>query len=187
MTRMIKKTSMAAKVEHGSDHTVIHPHNVLKAKAVVMHNGPHILDETAIRRAEIALQGLSSNFNGWMEEACRTLVTTHQATKAAVPTRNSANTFHRAAHDIRGHGTTLGFPLATRVAASLCLLLENLPDAIANSDAVSGLVDQHVDAIRAITREGVIQSTHRVGEMLTAELEAITERLVARFNGQTVH
>ncbi len=187
MPRLIKKMAPAMKVEHGSDHTVIHPHNALRARAVVMHDGPHGLDETAIRRAEIALQGLSANFNGWMEEACRTLVVAHQATKTAERTKNSATTFHRAAHDIRGHGTTLGFPLATRVAASLCLLLENLPDAIANSDAVSTLADQHVDAIRAITREGVIQSTHRVGETLATELEAITERLVARFSGQTVH
>jgi chemotaxis protein histidine kinase CheA len=187
MTRMIKKTSVAMKVEHGTDHTVIHPHNALKAKAVVMHDGPHMLDETAIRRAEIALQGLSSNFNGWMEEACKTLVVAHLATKAAEPLQNSARQFHRAAHDIRGHGTTLGFPLATRVAASLCLLLENLPDAIASSDAVSTLVDQHVDAIRAITREGVAKSTHRIGETLATELETVTERLVARFNGQTVH
>lgn len=187
MVRMIKKPAPATRIEHGKDHAVIHPQNLLRAKAVMIHDGPHVLDETAIRRAEIALQGLSSNFNGWMEEACRTLVIAHAATKGATAEKASAGAFHRAAHDIRGHGTTLGFPLATRVAASLCLLLENLPDAVANSPAVSTLADQHVDAIRAITREGIDKSKHRIGETLATELEAITERLVARFNGQTVH
>ncbi|MGL4634817.1 MAG: hypothetical protein ACRCWF_02455 [Beijerinckiaceae bacterium] len=184
---MTKKIAPSVKIERGLDHVVIHPQNTLKARAVVMSDGPHVLDETAIKRAELALQGLSSNFNGWMEDACRQLTNAHQATKAATPEKGSAAQFHRAAHDIRGHATTLGFPLATRVAASLCLLLENTPDAIAGSAAMSTLVNQHVDAIRAITRDGIAKSTSKTGEMLATELEAITERLVSGFNGQTVH
>jgi hypothetical protein len=94
---------------------------------------------------------------------------------------------HRMAHDIRGQATTLGFPLAARVGASLCRLLEESPPTDLHDGAFTQLIDQHVDAIRAIVREGVSKTKHRVGEALTTELEAITERLLSGKAAQALH
>jgi chemotaxis protein histidine kinase CheA len=182
-----KTNTPPVRIERSMDHEVIHPKNLLKIKAVVMSDGPNRLDETAIRRAEQALKALSVNFNGWMEGACRALVEARNSVATLGGAEGRAEMLHRCAHDIRGQATMLGFPLASRVGASLCLLLEHTPAGEMKSESLTTLVNQHVDAINAITREGVTKAKEPIGEMLTRELEAITERLVADYNGQTVH
>jgi hypothetical protein len=185
----IKKNKSAPPVtiQKGADHTVIHPRNLLKAKAAIMLDGPARLDETAIRRAEQALQALSTNFNSWMEDACHILGDARDAVRKQGVGDGRAATLHRAAHDIRGQATILGFPLAARVGASLCLLLENGSTQALHEGPLALLVEQHVDAIRAITREGVTKAKQRTGETLAIELEAITEKLVSGLRGATVH
>ncbi len=56
----------------------------------------------------------------------------------------------RAAHDIKGEAATFGYPAVGTVAHSLCRLVEHTPDM---SRIPLALVEQHVDAVRAITRE----------------------------------
>ncbi len=174
-----RNTAPTVKIERGTDHVVIHPRNVLRAKAAIALDGQPSLDETAIRRAEQALRALSINFNGWMEEAARGLGEARDTVREKGTGAGRAAALHRAAHDIRGQATTLGFPLASRVGASLCRLLEDChPDAI-HGGHLTPLIDQHVDAVRAIVREGVTKAKLRTGEALAAELEAITEHLLA--------
>lgn len=177
----------AVTVERGKDHHVIHPKNTLRRRAVVRHDGPDGLDETAIRRAEQALQALSGQFNGWMEEAVRKLSEKWQDVLAQGPANGRLTAFHRDAHDIRGQATTLGFPLASRVAASLCHIIEESPQHRLGEPAVRALIGQHVDAIRAITREGVTKSQHPIGAKLTDELELVGQQLVASLNGARLH
>lgn len=165
-------------IERGADHVVIRPRNLLKAKAAVMLDGRATFDDTAVRRAEQALKALSVNFNGWMEEASRHLAEARAAIRTAGFGKGRFQALHRAAHDIRGQAATLGFPLAARVGASLCRLLEGIPLPALQTEALSALVDQHVDAVRAIVREGVSKATERTGDALASELEAITERLL---------
>jgi hypothetical protein len=174
-----KNHAPPVKIERGTDHVVIHPRNILKAKAAMALDGKPSLDETAIRRAEQALKALSVNFNGWMEEAVRTLSDARGTIRDKGAGEGRAAAMHRAAHDIRGQATTFGFPLASRVGASLCLLLENCPPALIHGGPLTPLIDQHVDAVRAIVREGVTKAAKRTGETLAAELEAITEKLLA--------
>jgi hypothetical protein len=176
-------------VEHGKDHMVIHPKNLLKKRAVVMHNdnGPAILDETAVRRAEQALKALSVQFNGWMEDAVRMLAAKWADVVDSGFEPGKLASFHRDAHDIRGQATTLGFPLASRVGASLCLILEDAPSDRLCELPVRTLIGQHVDAISAITREGVMQAAHPIGERLTDELEIVSRQIVANLNGAKLH
>jgi Hpt domain len=179
-----KIAAPAVRIERGTDHVVIHPRNTLKAKAAIALDGKPSMDETAIRRAEQALKALSVNFNGWMEEAARNLGNARDVVRQNGAGQGRAAALHRAAHDIRGQATTFGFPLASRVGASLCRVLEDCPPATIHDGPLTPLVDQHVDAIRAIVREGVMNVEHRTGEALTAELEAITERLLT---GPSLH
>lgn len=174
-------------IMRGQDHVVIHPRNMLKAKAAVLLSEAQSFDDTAIRLAEQALQSLSINFNGWMEEAVRNLATTLETVRSKGAGDGRAAALHRVAHDIRGQATTLGFPLAARVGASLCRLLEEAQPSELHGGALTKLVDQHIDAIRAIVREGVNKSKHRIGEALATEIEAITERLLSGIAARALH
>ncbi len=174
-----KKHAPAVKIVRGDDHTVITPRNVLKAKAAVMIDRSAGIDETAVRRAEQALKALSVNFNIWMEEALRKLGDSRDRLRRDPPPAGALAALHRAAHDIRGQASMLGFPLAARVGASLCRILEECPPQKLREGMMAAIVDQHVDAIRAIVREGVTNAKKRTGETLASELEAITERLLA--------
>jgi HPt (histidine-containing phosphotransfer) domain-containing protein len=181
-----KSAPPSVTLERGDDHLVIHPRNLLKAKAVVMMEGPAILDETAVLRAEKALQGLAGHFNGWMEESTRQLAEAWEKQRAANDGRRRTDELFRIAHDMRGQAATLGFPLAGRVASSLCAILEAAAVEL-NSRLISSLVDKHVDAIKAITREGVMKAEHPVGEVLATELEALTGKILAGPNGGALH
>jgi hypothetical protein len=175
------------RVETGKDHQVIHPRNTLKQRAGVTRADGDGLDEDAIRRAEQALKALSVQFDGWMEEAARKLGTRWADVERAGTGDGRLAALHRDAHDIRGQATTLGFPLASRVGASLCLILEEAPVASLAEEPVRRLIGQHVDAIRAITREGVAKASNPIGGVLASELETIAEGLVASLNGVRTH
>jgi HPt (histidine-containing phosphotransfer) domain-containing protein len=187
MTSNKKKSTHPVVIERGTDHEVIRPRNLLKVKAGVTLDGPGQLDETAIRRAEQAMNALAVHFNGWMEDASSGLGVARDKLRADGPSQGRNAALYRAAHDIRGQATTLGFPLAARVGASLCLLMDNGPAQTLHEVQLNALVDQHVDAIRAIVREGVTKPEHRIGEALAQELEAITERLLSGISQQKLH
>jgi hypothetical protein len=187
MTLRRNPTAPQATVERGRDHEVIRPANHLKRRAAVMTGGPAGLDEAAIRRAEQALKALAPQFNGWMEDAARKLGDRWNEARTKGFGEGRLTAFHRDAHDIRGQATTLGFPLCSRVGDSLCLLLEELtPEALAQ-EHVMLLVGQHVDAVRAITREGVIKADNPVGGKLAAELELVAYHTVAMAKGAKPH
>jgi len=86
--------------------------------------------------------------------------------------------FH-AAHDIKGQAATFGYADAAGVADSLCRLVEHMPDM---TRIPVGLVDQHVDAVRAIVREHSQPHAAAMAQALTKGLREITDELLAREN-----
>src|ERR1043165_7939740 len=82
----------------------------------------------------------------------------------------------RAAHDIKGQAATLGFPLVAAVAESLCRLLEETHDP---RRIPLDLVDQHVDAVRAIFREHGRARAEVVAEALTRRLRQVCDDFLA--------
>src|SRR5215831_13951317 len=129
-----------------ADHEVITPPNRLQ-KAVALSK-PAGFD--AVTRAEEALGNLASEFSVWMERECEQLDQARQQVKTEGFAEESRATLFRAAHDIKGEAATFGFPLVAPPADSLCRLIEHTPDL---ARIPLELVDQHVDAIRAIVRE----------------------------------
>jgi HPt (histidine-containing phosphotransfer) domain-containing protein len=86
--------------------------------------------------------------------------------------------FH-AAHDIKGEAATFGFPAAAGAADSLCRLVEHSPD-IARIPIA--LIDQHVDAVRAIVREHVGPDHERIAAELTQRLREVTDEFLLHEN-----
>ena len=82
----------------------------------------------------------------------------------------------RASHDIKGDAATLGFPLAGRLAGSLCRLLDHAPD---RSRIPVILVDRYVEAIRAVVREQVRDAGERTANEITEQLAILAEKFLA--------
>jgi hypothetical protein len=152
---------------------VINQPNSLKLKLGGRFGG---IDMAAIARAEAALASLSGNFAQWMQEELQKLEAARQAIRVDGMTTQSAEGLYFRAHDLKGLGATYDFPLITRIAASLCRLID---DPETREAAPMFLVDGHIDAIRAAVRDEIRTDTHPVGKVLIAELERRVDEFIA--------
>ena len=119
------------------------------------------VDAGAIAKAEAALKSLSGKFAAWLQDEVTKLETARQQVKTLGVTPESMETLYLRAHDLKGLGTTYEFPLITRMAASLCKLME----------APMVLIDAHIDGIKAAVRDSIKTDDHPVGKILVEELE----------------
>ena len=153
------------------DHEVIVPPNRLQ-KAVTVAK-PTGFDPVA--RAEEALGNLAGEFADWMDRECTKLDEARQLVKAEGFAEETRDALFRCAHDIKGEAATFGFPLVAPPADSLCRLIEHTPDI---AQIPLGLVDQHVDAIRAIVRENARADIEEVAWNLTRRLREVTDEFL---------
>lgn len=86
--------------------------------------------------------------------------------------------FH-AAHDIKGEAATFGYPALAGAAESSFRLIEHTPDP---NRVPLKLVDQHVDAVRAIFREYVRSDAEKLPARLTRRLRGVTDEFLAHQN-----
>jgi hypothetical protein len=147
---------------------MIQPPNNLKAK---VGGGRFSLDADAVARAEAALKSLSGQFAQWMQDELDKLDAARAEVRAKGMTTETAEALYMRAHDLKGLGATYEFPLVTRIAASLCKLIDNPATRAA---APLPLVDAHIDAIKASVRDNIKTDENPVGKMLAEELEART-------------
>ena len=151
---------------------VITPPNTLKKK---VGGALPKLDADAIARAEQALEKLSTQFETWMDEELNKLEAAWADASTAGVTGEEGEALYRRAHDIKGLGTTYEFPLVTRIAASLCKLIET-PER--RERAPLPLVSSLVDAIRVAIRDRVRDEDHPIGRALAEETEAIVAKVL---------
>jgi len=173
---MASPKNTAATATYG-DHEVIMPENKLR-KAVSPH--PFLPDEEdPVARAEKALAELSSEFGSWMDSECERLdKARHMVTKGGFTKANKEALFH-SAHDIKGEAETFGFPLVAPAADSLCRLIEYTPD---STRIPIKLVEQHVDAVRAIYREYSNSDAKDLAAMLNGRLREVTDEFLVNEN-----
>ncbi len=158
------------------DHSVIVPPHMLK-KVVTHAQGSGQIDMSAVDRAEAALAELKSEFGDWMNAECQRIDAARRAMHANGVSRATVDALFLPAHDIKGGATTLGYPLAERIATSLCRLLRHMPEPVR---IPTGLIDHHVDAIRAVVREDVQNAHNPYGLELAERLSIMVETLLAR-------
>lgn len=127
------------------------------------------IDAEAISRAEAALADLSEQFDDWLMDEIRKLEDVQNLIKTEGYTdAHSEQLFYRA-HDLKGLGTTYGYPFITRIAGSLCKMLDEDDK---RKLAPRKLVDAHLDTIRAIVRDQIKADNHPMGKILAETLEA---------------
>lgn len=159
-----------------TDHQVITPdHEPLRQALVPASPG----DEDPVARAERALVALSSDFGNWMADDCDRLHAARNNAKAEGLDQGKLDALFHASDDIKGNAATLGFGEAAPVADSLCRLLEHTPDL---ERIPLQLVDQHVDAIRAIVREHARRDIATISSVLISRLRQVTEEFLVHEN-----
>lgn len=151
---------------------VIQAPNTLRLKVGGRLGG---IDPAAIAKAEAALKSLSGNFAEWLNDELIKLDSARQRIRTDGLTAEAAETLYLRAHDLKGLGATYEFPLVTRIAGSLCKLIDD-PDS--RLEAPMFLVDAHIDAINASVRGNIRTEDHPVGRKLVEELEGRVAGLV---------
>jgi HPt (histidine-containing phosphotransfer) domain-containing protein len=160
-----------------ADHEVITVENKLR-KAV--SNKPYEPgEEDPVERAEKALAELSSEFGSWMESECARLDAARNAISQNGFSKTTKEALFHAAHDIKGEVATFGYPAVASAADSLCRLIEYTPEA---SRIPMKLLDQHVDAVRAIYREYARSDAKELAAMLTKRLREVTDEFLLHEN-----
>ena len=146
---------------------VIRPPNTLRAK---VGGGFGInADAIAIAKAEEALKAMSTQFAQWLQDEIAKLDKAQADIRSLGYTPETAEALYFRAHDLKGLGTTYEYPLVTRIAGSLCRMLD---DPARRMDAPLIIIDAHVDAIRAVVRDGIKTDDHPTGRALAETLEA---------------
>jgi len=126
------------------------------------------IDPAAIAKAEAALKSLSSNFTQWLADEISKLEASRQQVKVNGATAETMEHLYLRAHDLKGLGTTYGYQLITRIAGSLCRMIDDREKRV---HAPLELVDAHIDAIKAAVRDEIKSEDHPVGRVLVEELE----------------
>ncbi len=151
---------------------MIQPPNALKAR---LGGGRFTLDADAVARAEAALKSLSGQFSAWLQDELAKLDAARAEVRVQGMTPATSETLYMRAHDLKGLGATYEFPLVTRLAASLCKLID---EPATRTKAPLALVDAHIDAIKAVVRDEIRTDEHPMGKALATELERkVTEQL----------
>ena len=145
---------------------VIRPPNTLRLKVGGGFGG---IDANAIAKAEAALKAMSSQFGQWLQDEITKLDAAQAAIRAKGLNAETAEELYFRAHDLKGLGSTYQYPLVTRLAGSLCKLLDEPGK---RAEAPQTLLDAHIDAIRAVVRDEIQTDDHPTGRILAETLEA---------------
>ncbi len=173
---MSSSKDTAAVVTYG-DHEVIVPENKLREAVSKEPLDPG--NEDPVARAEQALAELSPEFASWMESECARLDEARRELLDSGFSDASKEALFHAAHDIKGEAATFGYPAVASAADSLCRLIEHTPDM---AHIPLKLIDQHVDAVRAIYREYARSDANKLATMLTKRLREVTDEFLIHEN-----
>ncbi len=130
------------------------------------------IDPAAIAKAEAALANLSGNFAQWLNDEITKLDGARATIQAEGPTLENMESLYLRAHDLKGLGTTYGFPLVSRIAGLLCRLIEEKGQRMT---APTALIDAHILSIKAAVRDSIKSEDHPVGKVVIQELEGRIE------------
>lgn len=145
---------------------VIRPPNTLRLKVGGGFGG---IDAGAIAKAEEALKAMSAQFGQWLQDEIEKLDKAQTDIRTRGYDEQTAEALYFRAHDLKGLGTTYQYPLVTRLAASLCKMMDEPAKRMA---APLVLIDAHVDAIKAVVRDQIQTDDHPTGRVLAETLEA---------------
>jgi hypothetical protein len=129
--------------------------------------------EAVLARAQAAVADLAKNYGE------NTLVDVDRCagflkTARENPSERAASMreIYGIAHNIKGQGSSFGYPLITRIGHSLCTLSRNEREF---TDADFGVAQAHLDALRLILTKDIKGDGGEVGDKLSKRLEGMVE------------
>ncbi|WP_350334745.1 Hpt domain-containing protein [Coralliovum pocilloporae] len=166
---------MTQEIEDKGTHQIIKPPNDLRQKTKPSRSSPPNFDPIA--KAEQALHQMSGNFTLWIEEEVAALVKAWSVAREAGLSTDSMDDLFRAAIDIKGQAETFGYPIAGSIADSLCRLVEHGQE---GNQLPEPLLDQHVQAVRAVVRERAKGDDSQIALSLLHNLTDVTNDYIAQ-------
>jgi chemotaxis protein histidine kinase CheA len=136
-------------------------------------------NDDPIARAEQALANLSGEFKDWMVIECDRLAEAHAAILKNGFTMQTREEFFRAAHDVKGHAATFGYPIAAVAAHSLCRIIEHAPRL---EQVPDDLLAHHIQAIQAIVREHTKLDRMGMADELSRRLRGMADKYLVEAN-----
>jgi hypothetical protein len=126
------------------------------------------IDAAAIAKAEEALKAMSAQFGQWLQDEIVKLDQAQTDIRTSGYNARTAEALYFRAHDLKGLGATYQYPLVTRLAGSLCKMMDDPAKRLA---APIALLDAHIDAIKAVVRDQIQTDDHPTGRVLAEALE----------------
>ncbi|HMK67779.1 MAG TPA: Hpt domain-containing protein [Stellaceae bacterium] len=160
----MSKTSAAAEVTPPSDG--------LERKA-----GSFTLDPACVAQVDRILGTLSERYPDLAREAIETLGAMARRFVAAPLDVEAGKELYRIAHGLKGNAATLGYPLVTTVAGSLCTLLEHEPSPCPRTQRA---IAAHADALLLIIDRRLSGDGGVDGRELSRDLAVLVEKLTGR-------
>jgi chemotaxis protein histidine kinase CheA len=147
---------------------VIHMPNRLIGKAGAFRAG-----EAAIAAAEAAASAVSLKFPSLVNEETARLLTCWAGIRGReTPDTAPLGEMRRIAHDLKGQGTTMGWPLVSAIARSLSAILAEG----AAGPHVTAAIDTHLAALQAVVGAGMRDETTPAAIELVRGLEKVSRR-----------
>jgi chemotaxis protein histidine kinase CheA len=144
------------------------PPNMLKAKVGGTGVG---LDMGAVKRAEMAMENLKTEFHDWINDDVAKLAAARDAYKEKQNAETLGALF-RSAHDLKGQALTFEHPFVARVSASLCRLLDGKAPPMA-------LINAHVETVRLLVKQNIKDKADPTTSAVATELESRVAEVVA--------
>lgn len=82
----------------------------------------------------------------------------------------------RLIHNMRGQGSTFGYPLITDIGRSFCRYVRELPE---DREVTPALIDQHVDAMKVVYKRGIKGEGDAIAQ---AVVEALGDAVAKEMN-----
>ena len=133
--------------------------------------GYNPLKET-LARAEEATTALRANYTEWARiDVDHTQALLDAAKRAPEGRRGQLDLLYAAMHNIKGQGSSFGYPLVTRIGQSLCRLVA--PGRALDEDGLK-VAQAHLDALKLVLAQKIAGKGGEVGDKLAAKLESMT-------------
>jgi hypothetical protein len=167
-SRSTAATGSADDTEHG----IIHVPNSLATKV-----GSYKPNEALLKKIEADVGEFGQNYPEMVGPELGRLNALWGDLKKGTAAAGADKEFYRIAHDFKGQGSLMRYPLVSAIAASLCSLLER--DAIA-TPAAHGAIEAHVSAIGAVLQQRIQGDGGKVGKEVVEGLRRTTEKVTAK-------
>ena len=132
---------------------------------------------TSLARAEKAVANLAQDYATWaLADVAKARAALAAANDDPAGRGQHVEALFRVGHDLKGQGTSFGFPLVTKIGHSLCALTRDR--ALSYESRHLDLVKSHLDALDLILTKGIKGEGGKVGAELVAKLEQRVSELL---------